>query len=154
MLKINDKAPEFSLQDSEGDIVNLKDFLGKKILLYFYPKDDTPGCTKEACGFRDLNGELQDLGLVVLGISKDSVKSHKKFKDKYNLNFPILSDESTETIKKYKAFGKKKFMGREYEGTLRISYLIDEKGKIEKVYDEVNTKEHAAEVLEYLKSDK
>jgi peroxiredoxin Q/BCP len=151
MLKINDKAVEFSLQDQDGNLVNLKDFLGKKILLYFYPKDDTPGCTKEACGFRDLNQELKDLGLIVLGISKDSVKSHKKFAEKYNLNFPILSDESAEIIKKYEVWGKKKFMGREYEGTLRISYLIDEKGKIEKVYDEVDTKEHAAEVLEYLK---
>jgi peroxiredoxin Q/BCP len=152
MLKINDKAPEFELKDQDNNIVKLSDFLGSKILLYFYPKDDTPGCTKEACGFRDLNQELKDLKVIVLGMSKDSIKSHKKFAEKYNLNFPILSDESTEIIKSYEAWGKKKMMGREYEGIFRISYLINEQGLIEKVYGEVDTNEHAAEVLEFIKS--
>jgi peroxiredoxin Q/BCP len=152
MLKINDKAPDFELKDQDSNTVKLSDFLGSKILLYFYPKDDTPGCTKEACSFRDLNQELKDLKVIVLGMSKDSVKSHKKFAEKYNLNFPIMSDESTEIIKNYEAWGKKKMMGREYEGILRISYLINEQGLIEKVYGEVDTNEHAAEVLEFIKS--
>lgn len=147
MLNVGDTAPEFELPDQEGVVRNLQEFKGKKVLVYFYPKDDTPGCTAEACGFRDLRHELADKGIVVIGISKDSVKSHKKFVEKYKLPFILLSDESTEVIKAYQAWGKKKFMGREYEGTLRISYIIDEKGKIEKVYGTVDTKKHAQEVL-------
>jgi peroxiredoxin Q/BCP len=150
MLKIHDKAPEFSLPNQDGKMVNLKDFLGKKVLLYFYPKDSTPGCTAEACGFRDLRYELQEKGVEVVGVSKDSVKSHKKFAEKYELPFTLLSDESTEMIKSYEAWGKKKFMGREYEGILRVSYLIDEKGKIEKVWPDVETKTHAQDVLAVL----
>jgi peroxiredoxin Q/BCP len=117
-------------------------------LIYFYPKDDTPGCTAESCGFRDLRYELADKGIVVIGISKDSVESHRKFAEKYELPFALLSDESLENIKAYKAWGSKKFMGRTFDGVLRISYLIDEKGFIEKVYSTVNTKSHAKEVLD------
>lgn len=147
MLKVGDTAPEFELADQDGRVRSLKEFKDQKVLVYFYPKDDTPGCTAEACGFRDLRHELAEKGVVVIGISKDSVKSHKKFAEKYNLPFILLSDENTETIKAYKAWGKKKFMGREYEGTLGISYLIDQKGKVEKVYGTVDTKKHAQEVL-------
>jgi peroxiredoxin Q/BCP len=152
MLKINDKAPEFSLLNQDNEMVNLKDFLGQKVLIYFYPKDDTSGCTKEACGFRDFRLELEAKGLKVVGVSKDSVKSHKKFVEKYSLSFTLLSDESTETIKKYKAWGKKRMMGREYEGILRISYLINEEGKILKAYEKVDTEKHAAEVLNDLQN--
>jgi peroxiredoxin Q/BCP len=148
MLSLKQKAPDFSLQNQDSQEVSLKDFLGQKVLVYFYPKDDTPGCTAEACGFRDLRYELADKGVVVIGISKDSVKSHKKFAEKYKLPFTLLSDESLETIKAYKAWGGKKFMGRTFDGVLRISYLIDEKGLIEKVYGTVNAKSHAKEVLE------
>lgn len=147
MLNLGDKVPDFELPDQDGVTRSLKEFRGKKILIYFYPKDDTPGCTAEACGFRDLRHELSQKGVTIIGISKDSVKSHKKFAEKYGLTFILLSDESTETIKAYQAWDKKKFMGREYEGTLRISYLVDEKGVIEKVYGTVDTKKHAEEVL-------
>lgn len=146
MLKIKSKAPEFSLSDQNGKIHNLKMYHGKKVLLYFYPKDDTPGCTTEACSFRDEMSDLAEMGLVVIGVSKDSVKSHEKFSKKYDLNFPILSDESGEVVEAYDAWGKKKFMGREYMGVLRKSFLIDEAGKIEKIYEEVKPSEHVEEV--------
>lgn len=147
MLNLGDKVPDFELSDQDGATRSLKEFRGKKILIYFYPKDDTPGCTAEACGFRDLRHELSQKGVTIIGISKDSVKSHKKFAEKYGLTFILLSDESAETIKAFQAWGKKKFMGREYEGTLRISYLVDEKGVVEKVYGTVDTKKHAEEVV-------
>ncbi len=148
MLKIGDKAPNFKLKDQSGLEYTLKEYTEqkKKVLIYFYPKDDTPGCTTEACSFRDGIKDLAKLGLAVLGISKDSVKSHKKFSDKYKLNFPILSDESLETIKAYEAYGLKKFMGREYDGVFRKSFLIDEKGKIEKIYEDVKPDTHVSEV--------
>jgi peroxiredoxin Q/BCP len=146
MLKINQKAPEFNLPDQSGEMHNLKMYKGKKVLLYFYPKDDTPGCTTEACSFRDNLKDLSSLGLVVLGVSKDSVASHAKFAKKYDLNFPILSDETGEVIEAYGAWGKKKFMGREYMGILRMSFLIDQDGKVEKIYEEVKPKEHVGEV--------
>jgi thioredoxin-dependent peroxiredoxin len=147
MLKIKDKAPNFKLLDQDGVEHELKNYLGKKVLLYFYPKDDTPGCTTEACDFRDFRYDLQDRGVEIIGMSKDSVKSHRKFADKHKLNFTLLSDESTEVIKSYEAWGTKKFMGKIYDGILRISYLIDERGYIEKVYGDVNTKTHAEEVM-------
>ncbi len=152
MLKGGTKAPDFDLQDQSGKNKKLSDFLGKWVVLYFYPKDDTPGCTKEACGLRDSLNALQKMGAIVLGVSKDSVTSHAKFAQKYSLNFPILSDEKLEVIKAYGAWAKKKFMGREYFGTLRISYLIDPKGKIAKVYPKVNPISHAREILEDLKA--
>ncbi len=139
-------AKSFTLADQHGVMHSLHDYKGKWVVLYFYPKDDTPGCTKEACNFRDATGELQKLGVVILGVSKDSVVSHKKFAEKYHLNFPILSDENKEVIQAYGAWGKKKFMGKEYDGILRITYLINPEEKIEKVYKNVNPLIHADEI--------
>jgi peroxiredoxin Q/BCP len=133
------KAIDFKLLDQNGTGHTLKQYRGKWVVLYFYPKDDTPGCTVEACTFRDSLLELQKLGVVILGVSKDSVASHKKFADKYHLNFPILSDESKETIKAYDAWGGL--------GTRRKTYLIDQKGEIKKVYNNVNPTIHAGEIL-------
>ena len=146
MLKVGDRAPQFSLPDQDGKLRSLSDYKGKKVLLYFYPKDDTPGCTTEACTFRDGYEAFQKAGLVILGVSKDSVKSHKKFAEKFGLPFPLLSDESGEIIEKYDSWGKKKFMGREYVGILRNSFLIDEQGTVDKIYESVKPKEHADEV--------
>lgn len=151
MIQINKKAPDFSLQDQEGKTHTLKQYLGKKVLLYFYPKDDTPGCTTEACNFRDGYKDFKKLGLVILGVSADSVKSHKKFAEKFELPFPLLSDETKEVCEVYGVWGKKKFMGREYMGINRMSFLIDEKGKIAKIYNEVKVKEHKDEVVQDLK---
>jgi peroxiredoxin Q/BCP len=151
MLELGDKMPEFKLLNQDGEVVSSKDLLKlkKKILIYFYPKDDTPGCTNEACGFRDFRFELQDKGVEVVGISKDSVKSHKKFQEKYKLNFTLLSDESTETISKFGAWQQKSMYGKKYMGIARISYLFNKSGKVEKVYGKVSTKEseHAKEIL-------
>lgn len=150
MLQTNTLAPNFSLPDQDGKVHTLSDYKGKWIIIYFYPKDDTPGCTKEACGFRDNLKHLTDKGVVVFGVSKDNVKSHKKFVDKFNLNFPVLSDESKETIKSYEAWGPKKFMGREYEGILRVTYLINPEGMISKVYEKVDPVIHAEEIMKDL----
>ncbi len=141
------KATDFHLADQNGTFHQLYQYLGSWVLVYFYPKDDTPGCTTEACKFRDSLALLQRMGLVILGISKDSVVSHKKFAQKYSLNFPILSDESRTTIKAYGAWGMKKFMGRSFEGTLRKSFLIGPTGEIVKEYDRVNPTIHAQEIL-------
>jgi peroxiredoxin Q/BCP len=146
MLKIGTKAPAFSLPDQDGKMHSLSDYTGKKVLLYFYPKDDTPGCTTEACNFRDSHAELAAMGLVILGVSKDSIKSHKKFADKFSLPFPLLSDETGEVVEKYESWGKKKFMGREYMGISRNSFLINEEGNIAKVYESVKPAEHVGEV--------
>lgn len=146
MLKTGDRAPLFSLLDQDHKKHELKDCLGSKVLLYFYPKDDTPGCTTEACEFRDNHTAMKELGLVILGVSADSVKSHKKFADKFELPFPLLSDETKEVCEAYGVWGKKKFMGREYMGISRTSFLIDEKGMISKTYANVKPKEHAGEV--------
>ena len=146
------KAYNFKLPDQDGNTRSLTEFSGKWIVLYFYPKDNTPGCTKEACGFRDSYHEMQNMGVQILGISKDSVASHKKFAEKYNLNFPILSDETKEVIKKYGAWGKKKFMGREFEGTLRYTFLINPQGEKIKEYKKVNPLVHASEIISDLKS--
>lgn len=151
MLKTNQQAPEFSLPDQNGRIHSLNDYAGKLVLIYFYPKDDTPGCTKEACGFRDIIGDFKKMNTVVLGISKDSVASHKKFTDKYHLNFSVLSDEDKTTLKDYHAWGKKKFLGKTFEGTLRISYLINQKGKIIKSYPNVNPISHPAQIISDIK---
>lgn len=149
-LKIGDLAPDFLLSDQNGIQHTLGQYtaLGKKVLIYFYPKDDTPGCTTEACNFRDNHAELSKSGLVVLGVSKDNIKSHKKFSEKYDLPFPLLSDESTEMIKSYDAWAPKKFMGREFLGVLRKSILINADGKIEKIYEDVKVKEHTSEVMQ------
>jgi peroxiredoxin Q/BCP len=146
MLKQGDKAPEFSLPDQEGEMHSLSDYKGRRVLLYFYPKDDTPGCTTEACNFRDSYEEMEKRGLTILGVSADTVKSHRTFADKYKLPFPILADEDRKVINAYGVWQKKKFMGREYMGIVRTSFLIDEKGRIEKVYADVKAAKHAEEV--------
>jgi peroxiredoxin Q/BCP len=146
MIKVGQQAPTFSLPDQDGKVHSLSDYKGKKVLLYFYPKDDTPGCTTEACTFRDGYKDFEKLGLVILGVSKDTIKSHKKFAEKFSLPFPLLSDVEGKVIESYDSWGKKKFMGREYEGILRNSFLIDEAGRIAKVYESVKPKEHAEEV--------
>lgn len=140
-------ATDFHLPDQSNIYHSLADYRGKWTVLYFYPKDDTPGCTMEACKFRDSFHELQKKGVIILGVSKDSVLSHKKFAEKYHLNFPLLSDESHRTIEAYDAWGVKKFLGKSFTGTLRKTYLIDPKGEIRKVYEKVNPTVHAGEIL-------
>ena len=147
MLKEGIKAPNFSLEDQNGDLVKLKDFEGKKILLWFYPKASTPGWTIEGQRLRDEFQNFKQANTVVLGMSADSVKSQNNFCNKQNFPFQLLSDTEKTTIRAYEAIGMKKMYGREYEGIFRISYLIDEKGIIEKVYSKVKPKEHASEVL-------
>ena len=151
MLKIGSKAKAFSLPDEEGEIHSLKDYLGGWVILYFYPKDDTPGCTAEACHFRDNFPKFKRMKAEVLGVSVDSPKKHKKFIDKYDLPFTLLADEEKKVVNLYEVWGKKKFMGREYMGIYRTSYLIDPEGKIRKVYEGVKPDLHAAEVLKDLK---
>lgn len=146
MVELHKQAPEFSLQDQNGVTHTLEMHKGKKVVLYFYPKDDTPGCTVEACSFRDAYNDLQNKNVMVFGISKDSVKSHDKFAKKYELPFPLLSDSDGSICEAYGVWRKKKFMGREYIGIERMSFLIDEKGNIEKIYEKVKPKEHVDEV--------
>lgn len=146
MLSINTPAPSFNLPDQNGKFHSLNQYVGSWVLLYFYPKDMTPGCTTEACSFRDHYEQLKN-NVVVLGVSADSVKSHQKFAQKHQLPFPLLSDESKDTIKAYQAWGPKKFMGREFLGVRRISYLINPAGQIAKAYPTVNPKTHVEEVL-------
>lgn len=141
------KAKDFSLPDQNGKIHKLSDYKGKWIVLYFYPKDDTPGCTKEACGFRDSIEEYKRKGIVILGVSKDSVESHKKFSEKYRLSFPILSDIDKKIIQAYGAWGEKKFLGKTYMGTLRKTYLIGKSGEIVKIYEKVDPLIHSQELL-------
>lgn len=150
-MKKGMKAPGFSLPDQEGTVHSLADYKGQWVLLYFYPKDDTPGCTKEACMIRDSWPKFKKLSLNVFGVSVDSVKSHGKFVKKYDLPFILLADEDKAIVKKYGVWGKKKFMGREYLGTNRMSFLIDPTGKIAKVYENVKPEAHADEVLTDLK---
>ena len=151
-LKVGDMAPSFSLPDGKGMIRSLSAYVGEWILLYFYPKDDTPGCTKEACAIRDALPDFGKLGVTVLGVSVDSPKSHEKFAEKYQLPFTLLSDEKKEAVGKYGVWAEKKFMGRQYMGTLRTSFLIDPEGKIAKIYEDVEPVGHAAHVLADLSS--
>ncbi|OGN05118.1 MAG: thiol peroxidase [Candidatus Yanofskybacteria bacterium RIFCSPHIGHO2_01_FULL_44_17] len=153
-MKVGIMAPGFVLPDQNGKEHSLADLRGKWVLLYFYPKDDTPGCTKEACSIRDALPDLSKLKAEVLGVSVDSVASHKKFAEKYNLTFTLLADTQKKIVKKYGAWAKKKFMGREHMGTLRRSFLVDPKGRVVRVYDNVDPLEHAQEVLDDLKSFK
>ncbi len=146
-------APSFDLLDDTGARRRLSDFRGKPVILYFYPKDDTPGCTTEACNFRDDYSAYQKAGVTILGVSADSVESHAKFKAKYGLPFPLLSDEGHRVCDTYGVWGLKKFMGREYEGVLRTTFLIDAQGKISHVYEDVRPAQHSAELLEALKSE-
>ena len=151
MLKINTKAPDFTLTSTNNTDYSLKKSSGKYVVIYFYPKDDTPGCTIEANDFNKLLPQFKKLNCEVFGISKDNLKSHDKFMEKYKLKFDLLSDEELTVLKKFKVWGKKKFMGREFMGILRTTFLIDKKGKILKIWENVKVKDHAKEVLETLK---
>ena len=146
-LKTGDKAPAINAKDQHGNTITLKQFLGKKVVLYFYPKDATPGCTKEACNFRDNYTSLKKKGYEVIGVSVDSEKSHQKFIEKYELPFTLISDEDKKVVNDYGVWQLKKFMGREYMGTVRTTFVIDEKGVIEKIIDKVDTNDSAAQVL-------
>ena len=147
MLEIGSVAPAFTLPDKEGKLVSLKDFAGKKVVLYFYPKDSTPGCTRQAQAFRDAFAKFEEAGAVIIGISKDSVKAQKNFSDKYTLPFPLLSDTDALIIKAFGAWGEKKLYGKVYEGILRKTFIFDEKGILVDVIDKVNTKNHAEQIL-------
>jgi len=151
-LEIGIPAPEISLPDETGTIRNLSDFRGRAVVLYFYPKDDTPGCTTEACNFRDDYSDYVDADVVILGVSPDKSKSHVKFKEKYTLPFPLLADEDHKVCDQYGVWGPKKFMGREYEGVLRTTFLIDRDGKIARVFENVKPATHSAEVLAAIKN--
>ena len=148
MVKEGTVAPAFTAKNAEGETVRLKDLRGQQVVLYFYPKDDTPGCTKEACSFRDAFADFKKRGIAVLGVSVDSEASHKKFAAKYKLPFTLLADPDHAIADAYGVYGEKKFMGRTYLGVKRITFLIDEKGKIKKVFEKVKPEEHAREVLQ------
>ena len=151
MLKESENAPDFKLKNQNGETVKLSDQRGKKIALYFYPKDDTPGCTKQACSLRDGFSDLKKAGITVYGVSMDTEAKHQKFIAKYDLPFDLLIDENHEIADKYGAYGEKKFMGKTYDGILRKTFLIDEDGKIKKIFDKVKVDEHADEVLQAFK---
>ena len=151
-LEPGSKAPDFTLESSEGGSVSLADLKGKWVVLYFYPKDNTPGCTREACGFRDANQEIAKSGAVVLGVSRDSIKSHLRFKEKYDLNFPLLSDPDASVHKAYGAWGKKKMYGKEREGAIRSTFVIDPEGVIRKAWYNVKVDGHVEKVLQELKA--
>ena len=152
-IPANLPAPQFSLPDETGQIHSLKDFLGQWVVLYFYPKDDTPGCTTEACSFRDGYADYRRAGVVVLGISPDSVKSHAKFKAKYELPFTLLSDDGHQVCEAYGVWGRKKFMGREYDGVFRTTFLISPTGQIHQVFENVKPDGHSAQVLSAIPAD-
>jgi peroxiredoxin Q/BCP len=151
MLKPGSNAPEFSLPADDGKTVALKDLRGSPVVLYFYPKDDTPGCTKEACQFRDSWKDVEQAGAVVLGVSPDSVTSHEKFKQKYNLPFPLLADVDHQVATAYGAWGEKSRYGRTYQGILRTTFLINREGRVARVFENVKPEGHAAEVLAALR---
>jgi len=152
MLKAGDPAPDFTLVSDGGQEVSLSDYRGQKVVLYFYPKDDTPGCTAEACAFRDDHSDIVAAGAAVLGVSPDTIKSHDKFKAKYNLPFALLSDPDHRVADMYGAWGEKKMFGKAYEGILRSTFIVDEEGKIVKVFPKVTPKDHSREVLAALQS--
>ena len=147
-LKEGDKAPDFRGIDQDEKIISLSDYKGKKLILYFYPKDDTPGCTAEACNLRDNFSVLKKEGFELLGVSPDNPQKHQKFIDKYSLPFPLIADTEKEILNAYGVWGPKKFMGKEYDGVHRTTFIIDEAGKIEKIITKVNTKAHAEQILE------
>ena len=147
MLEVGTKAPDFTLPDQNGDLHSLSEYKGKKIILYFYPKDNTPGCTKQACGFAERYPQFIEKGAVVLGISKDSVASHKKFEEKYGLPFTILSDPELKVIQAYDVWQEKKNYGKTYMGVVRTTYLIDEEGKIAKAFDKVKAADNPEQML-------
>lgn len=147
MIREGDVAPDFELESDSGEPVKLSELRGRRVILYFYPKDDTSGCTKEACGFRDNLDRLDEHGATVLGVSPDGLASHAKFRAKYDLNFPLLSDPDHAVAGAYGAWGKKKMYGREFEGILRSTFVIDAEGLVEKVYAKVKPAEHAEQIL-------
>lgn len=147
-LKVGDAAPNFSGINEKGEAISLSDFAGKKLILFFYPKDNTPGCTAEACNLRDNYSELQAKGFELLGVSPDSPKKHQNFINKFEFPFPLLADTELATVKAFGIWGLKKFMGREYDGVHRTTFLIDEKGKIAHVFEKVKTKTHAEQIFE------
>jgi peroxiredoxin Q/BCP len=149
-LKEGDKAPDFTVSTNGGGKLSLSDYKGKNVILYFYPKDDTPGCTKEACAFRDFYGDFKKKGAVVFGVSTDSTKSHDKFVEKFKLPFTLLADEDKKIVEAYGVWGEKSFMGRKYMGTHRVTFLIGPDGKIKKIWPKVKPEEHAEEVLNAL----
>jgi peroxiredoxin Q/BCP len=149
-LKVGQKAPDFSVAADGGKKVKISDFKGKKVVLYFYPKDDTPGCTKEACAFRDGIAEIRKRGAVVLGVSPDDVESHKKFRDKFDLNFPLLADTGREMVESYGVWKEKSMYGRKYMGVERTTFIIDENGKISHIFPKVKVEQHYDEVLDAL----
>lgn len=152
-LKVGENAPHFTLPNQNNEMVSLTQFQGKKVLVYFYPKALTPGCTTQACGLRDSKAELEKLGLVILGISPDSPKKLAQFIEKKELNFTLLSDEDHLVAEQFGVWGEKKFMGRTFDGIHRISFLIDEQGKIAQVFDKFKTTDHHQVVLDYLKNN-
>jgi peroxiredoxin Q/BCP len=154
MLNVGDIAPEFALPDHAGNTVRLSDFKGKSVVIYFYPKDMTPGCTTEACAFRDSHAAIQKRGAVVLGVSKDAPAAHVKFRAKYDLPFTLLSDESTAMIQSYGAWGERSLYGRKFMGTLRVTYVIGPDGKVRAAFPKVKPAEHAKEVLAALADQK
>ena len=147
-LNVGDQAPDFSLPASTDETMSLRELRGKKVALYFYPEDDTPGCTKEACGFRDTSDDLKAAGIQVLGVSADGLDSHRRFSDKFGLTFPLLSDEDKTTANSYGAWGEKQVRGRTVIGMRRMTFLIDEEGKVQKIWHTVKPEGHAEEVLE------
>jgi peroxiredoxin Q/BCP len=150
LLEPGDKAPDFKTTDQDGKSVALKDFAGKKVVLYFYPKDDTPGCTKEACAFRDGFSDFKKRKIEVLGVSVDDEKSHKKFAEKFDLPFRLLADTQKKIVQDYGAWGDKFLYGKLFKGIQRVTYLIDENGKIAAVWQKVKPEEHASEILEFV----
>ena len=153
MIKEGMKAPEFTLPDKDGNQVSLADFLGKKVVVYFYPRDNTSGCTKQACAFAGAYKEFEELGAVVIGISKDSVKSHQNFASKYELPFILLSDPELKAIQAYDVWQEKNMYGKVSMGVVRSSFIIDEKGMVEKVMEKVKPDTNAAEILGYLRQE-
>lgn len=147
-LKTGDKVPEFTAVDQDGNSVSLSDYKGKKLVVFFYPKANTPGCTAEACNLKDHYSELQDAGYSLLGVSADSQKKQASFRDKFEFPFPLLADEDRSVIETFGVWGPKKFMGKEYDGIHRKTFIINASGMVERVIDKVNTKDHAAQILE------
>ncbi|MEN8768698.1 MAG: thioredoxin-dependent thiol peroxidase [Candidatus Arcticimaribacter sp.] len=147
-LQVGDKVPAFSVSDDRGNTQQLSDYKGQKLVVFFYPKASTPGCTAEACDLRDHYKELQDAGYALLGVSADSEKRQRNFSEKYDFPFPLLADEDKQVIEAFGVWGPKKFMGREYDGIHRMTFIIDENGVVERVIDKVKTKVHAAQILE------
>ncbi len=148
VLKVGDIAPDFSCKDQFGQLINLSDLLGKKVVVFFYPKANTPGCTAEACNLNDNYSRFKSLGYEIIGVSADTEKNQKKFSDKYGFDYSLLCDESKDIINSYGVWGLKKFRGKEYMGIIRRTFIVDEKGKISQIIEKVKTKEHTSQILD------